>query len=343
MVFWLTAHDPDGDKITTNWTLDGTRVIGDQSYDFRVPATPKGSYVLVATVTDGKLNITYTWDIKVNRAPTIVQGWPVSGRTLTSGQSVGVGIKATDADRDQMTVTWYVNDKVVLVDMIPSSQNGGTSDLQFMAPFDTVNDIDIKVVVSDGRLSADNQWKFNVTKVSNSPPTALIKYNPLIPKKGKAMSFDGSGSTDPERDIISYEWAFSDGTVYHGANFSKTFDHNGPLTVTLTVTDSKGNVAQASKVLSFGGSKISNAAQSPMYMILFVLLLVVMVALILYQSIKKGWIGPKKDQEDNYQDDLAARKADPDKASPKEEEMEPDEEGNIEGGFEELPVDENTD
>jgi hypothetical protein len=171
----------------------------------------------------------------------------------------------------------------------------------------------------------------------------VINYNPITPKKGKAMSFDGSASTDPERDIISYEWSFSDGTVAHGATVSKTFNNNGPLTVTLTVTDSKGNSAQASKVLSFGGSKVHNAAESPLYMILFVLLLAVMVALLVYQSFRKGWIGPKKDQEDNYQDELASHKADQDKAPPKEEEMEPDEEGNIEGGFEELPVEEDTD
>jgi hypothetical protein len=343
MVFWLTAHDPDGDKITTNWTLDGTRVIGEQSYDFRVPANPKGAYVLVATVTDGKLDASYTWDIKVNRAPSIIQSWPFSGRTLSSGKTVEVGITAMDADKDEMTLTWYVNDKTVLAELIPSSQNGGNSDIQFMAPFDSVNDINIKVVVTDGRLSTETQWKFNVTKVSNTPPTALIKISPAVPKKGKAMDLDGSGSTDPEGDIISYEWSFSDGTVAHGATVSKTFNSKGPLTVKLTVTDSKGNVAQATNVLSFGGSKVQNAAESPLYMILFIVLLVVMVVLIVYQSFRKGWIGPKKDRDDDYKEDLASRKADLDKAPPKEEEMEPDEEGHIEGGFEELPIDEDTD
>jgi len=63
------------------------------------------------------------------------------------------------------------------------------------------------------------------------------------PKQGYApltVSFDGSLSTSPNGDIVSYEWDFGDGSTSTGMKTSHIFTSPGEYTVTLTVTDDHG-------------------------------------------------------------------------------------------------------
>ncbi|MDH3458376.1 MAG: PKD domain-containing protein, partial [Gemmatimonadota bacterium] len=53
-------------------------------------------------------------------------------------------------------------------------------------------------------------------------------------------TFDGSGSTDPDGTIVSYEWDFGDGATGTGVSPSHTYAAAGTYDVTLTVTDNDG-------------------------------------------------------------------------------------------------------
>ena len=340
VVFFMTAHDPDGDPIHTEWTLDGARVIGNTSYDFRVPIEPKGQYALRVTVSDGKLNTSYDWTITVNRRPSIDDSWPMSGGPVTSGKTVVTGIKFHDPDKDPLTVTWYINDKAVRTERVPSSATATNSSLDMVAPFEKVNEINVRVVVSDGRLTSESKWRFNLTSTTNGAPVAVINMDPSTPKRGKAIKFDGAASHDPEGDIISYEWRFSDGTTATGKQVSRTFDQKGVLTVTLVVTDSRGNTGEATKVLSFESAKVQGTTESPWGLIAFVVLLIVFVALLVYQSFRKGWVGSKKGEDTPEEhtplegDDRVRR---PEKAPTEDETIEGPFEEVGDEGFEELP------
>ena len=57
---------------------------------------------------------------------------------------------------------------------------------------------------------------------------------------GEAISFDGSGSFDPDGTIISYEWGFGDGSYGSGEAPSHTYSAGGTYVVSLTVTDDRG-------------------------------------------------------------------------------------------------------
>jgi hypothetical protein len=58
---------------------------------------------------------------------------------------------------------------------------------------------------------------------------------------GEEAYFSGSGSIDRDGYIVSYDWVFGDGFVYHGENISYIFNAPGDFTVTLTVVDDFGN------------------------------------------------------------------------------------------------------
>jgi PKD repeat protein len=70
-------------------------------------------------------------------------------------------------------------------------------------------------------------------------PPSLMVVQPNPPRYvGDELTFDGSGSTDPEGDPLTYKWDFGDGKEAEGEKATKIYDTAGKYQVTLTVSDS---------------------------------------------------------------------------------------------------------
>jgi large repetitive protein len=87
--------------------------------------------------------------------------------------------------------------------------------------------------------------------IPDLPPVASFTA-PASTLTGRAATFDASASADPDGTIASYRWDFGDGQVRETASptIAHSFTLSGPKTVTLTVTDDSGSVAQASHEVS---------------------------------------------------------------------------------------------
>jgi len=78
------------------------------------------------------------------------------------------------------------------------------------------------------------------------PPAANFSITPTNPVVGQNVAFDGSTSSDPDGFVVSWSWAFGDGSFSCCQFTSHTYNRPGNYTVTLTVTDNAGLSASKS-------------------------------------------------------------------------------------------------
>jgi hypothetical protein len=86
--------------------------------------------------------------------------------------------------------------------------------------------------------------------VPNLPPTAVAKAAPTAGIAPLAVSFDGTGSSDPDGSIASYAWSFGDGMSGAGATVTHTYAAVGTYTAKLTVTDNRGATSTSSVTIT---------------------------------------------------------------------------------------------
>ena len=89
--------------------------------------------------------------------------------------------------------------------------------------------------------------------VGTGNPTADFTFNPSAPRSGQQVTFDASPSlAAPGRTIVSYSWAFGDGTGGTGQTVNKSYSVGTQTTfnVLLTVTDSQGRTSSVTKSIT---------------------------------------------------------------------------------------------
>jgi serine protease len=79
----------------------------------------------------------------------------------------------------------------------------------------------------------------------NQAPTATFTANPETGEAPLTVSFNASGSSDPDGTIASYNWDFGDGATSTNATRNHSYSEAGTYLVKLTVTDNDGATAEA--------------------------------------------------------------------------------------------------
>ena len=73
-----------------------------------------------------------------------------------------------------------------------------------------------------------------------------------------AVTFTGSGSSDPESATLTYSWTFGDGATSNQTNPQHTYAAAGTYTATLTVTDQLNGVASQSVTVTVASASCGN-------------------------------------------------------------------------------------
>jgi len=77
----------------------------------------------------------------------------------------------------------------------------------------------------------------------NDAPTASFTFSPQTGHAPLNITFDASGSSDSDGQIVSYQWNFGDTLMGTGQVIQHSYPNQGEYTVTLTVTDNDGKSA----------------------------------------------------------------------------------------------------
>lgn len=153
------------------------------------------------------------------------------------------GTGSSDPDGDTITYAWEFESKPS--DSQVSLSDGSAQNPTFTA--DVIGDYVVNLVVSDGTASSDPDTVTVQISAANQPPVADAGPDQSV-TTGDSVTLDGSQSLDPDEDLITYAWEFSqlpDGsaaTISDATIVNPTFtaDTDGVYSAILTVSDPDG-------------------------------------------------------------------------------------------------------
>lgn len=244
------SSDPDGSIASYVWDFgDGTHGTGaTTSHTY----TSEGTYNLNLTVTDdgGAVDSASTTVTigSANQAPTANAGGPYE---TSSGEAlVFDGTGSSDPDGSISGYAWDFGDGTTGSGATPSH----------VYTVEGIYNVSL-TVTDDSGLSHSDTTGVTVGKIANQPPVAEAN-GPYAGTVGLLVSFDNSGSSDPNNAIVSYTWDFGDGASATGPNPGHTYDEAGRYNVTLMVTDNDGAMDSDSTTVTIGSGNLSPVANA---------------------------------------------------------------------------------
>ena len=246
------SSDPEGEDLSYQWTAPAGVTLSSATAErpnFTAPVqlvTDRPlTFSLVVTDERGAASAPDTVVITTTAGgndPPIADAGP--NQTVDEGAIVGLdGSGSSDPEGEDLSYQWTAPAGVTLSSATAERPN-------FTAPVQLVTDrpLTFSLVVTDerGAASAPDTVVITTTAGGNDPPIADAGPNQTV-DEGAIVGLDGSGSSDPEGEDLSYQWTAPAGVTLSSAtaerpNFTAPVQlvTDRPLTFSLVVTDERG-------------------------------------------------------------------------------------------------------
>ncbi len=169
--------------------------------------------------------------VTVNNAPPsaiMIVDAPYSG---VQGQPVTLTGSAADVGPDTLTYEWDVN-----YDGVNFTTDVTGNPVTYTWPNGGLYTIALRVTDNDGGVSDVVSTQVNIDNI----PTAVAG-GPYSGNEGSPILFNGTGSSDPDGDGLTYTWNFGDGSpTTNGITVTHVYSRSGAFTATLQVDDGRG-------------------------------------------------------------------------------------------------------
>ncbi|MDF2152779.1 PKD domain-containing protein [Vibrio sp. CAU 1672] len=251
------STDLDGDTLTYDWHVvsapsgSSASIAATSSAITSFTPDVSGDYVIALIVNDGQLSSdASTISLReTTHRPVANAGLDIS---VVVGQSVQLdGSASSDLDGDKLTPTWSITSK-------PKNSNTVLTDVHTMHPSLTP-DVDgqyvVALTVSDGSQSS---LVDSVTVSTQNLPPIADAGKPLQLTAGQVAHLNGSASSDPEGDSLSYAWSILSAPASSSAALSSatvvapnfTPDVEGTYVFQLVVNDGSLSSAPSTVVVT---------------------------------------------------------------------------------------------
>ncbi len=257
------SSDPDGDPITYAWTFDsrpaGSAAVLAGATTVNPTFTPdlKGVYVLRLIVNDGALDSAPdTMTVTVPNRPPVANAGPDQNVLMDTALSVPLdGSASYDPDGDPLSYNWSL---VSVPEGSSPTLNAANMVTSYLAP-DVAGIYVLQLEVHDGTvMSAPDTVQVTVS-LRNRPPVANAGPDQNV-FLGETVLHDGSGSSDPDGNPLTYAWSIvsapagSTAALMNPTTVNPTFlpDRKGPYEIQLIVNDGLENSAPDTMLVIVG-------------------------------------------------------------------------------------------
>lgn len=231
------SYDPDGSIVSYSWDFgDGTTATGVTVSNAYIHA---GSYTMTLTVTDNRGATNTASVVKTVLAEPVPNQKPVASFT-ESDEIVYINdvisFNAADSYDPDGTIVlyhWNFGDGITGTGL---SVNHSYSESRMYIVTLTVTDDD---GVTNTATAAKGVLVRTVNPQNQKPVASFTESTETV-YTGESIFFDGSGSIDPDGDVISYLWNFGDGNTAVGVETDHEYGDDGTYIVTFTVIDNDG-------------------------------------------------------------------------------------------------------
>ncbi len=235
----ITAADPDGNvsALALSWG-DGTihSLAGSATSDSHAYSRAGAYQVYVNATDDAGLTTKSTVSTKTITDRPPVANFTESSPTALTG--VAVSFNATSSIDPDGTVTLY--------SWSFGDGNLGTGGIISHA-YSTAGTYTVTLTVTDD--SDSTGVASSTVTIRDRPPVASFVLTPSPSLTLTSISFNATGSFDPDGTIVGYGWDFGDGSAPgSGVTVSHSYSKSGNYTVVLAVTDNNGLASVSSKV-----------------------------------------------------------------------------------------------
>nr|MBX2808574.1 hypothetical protein [Cellvibrionaceae bacterium] len=203
--------DPDGDALNYQWSLleqpqGSTAELSDAgSVSPRIVADQPGSYRLSLVVSDGLLESAPD-TVVINAAVEVINTAPTADagpdqQTLIGSSVTLDGSASSDSENDPLTYQWRMLgptgiDSSIFIDASVATPS-------FVAAVEGV--YIAQLVVNDGELNSAPDTVAVTVNLPNRAPVADAGNHQQV-SAGSAVTLNGSASSDPDGDALSYQW-----------------------------------------------------------------------------------------------------------------------------------------
>ena len=249
------SSDPDGNAITYQWTAPSGIILSSNtasSPGFTAPEVNADTdFTFSLTVNDGTVNSTPDQIVvkvkQVNKMPVANAG---ADQSVNEGSLVTLdGTTSADPDQDPLSYKWTAPAGITL-------NSSTVSKPTFTAPEVTINTTySFSLVVNDGKINSVADQVIVTVKQVNKPPNANAGTDNSVTER-KTFQLDGSLSSDPDNNSITYKWTAPNGiTISSTTAMKPTFiapdvSTNTNYTFSLIVNDGQLNSAADQVVIT---------------------------------------------------------------------------------------------